>query len=169
MSEVRGGKSFKAKERTKKKLKPLMVSRPGFEPVHIGVGGECCHHYNTLSSISPPVIALTKQSHRQFDTDPVTCSTSKSPIEGQIKWLKKNIRFQGTLDWLYSGMKRHRNWWQISSTVNVSTIRVGHVSYYQCPQNIWILACNENQITCFLFWNTVNRKFPKCLLWGGIC
>ena len=36
-----------------------------------------------------------------------------------------------------------------------------------CPPDIWILACNENQNTCFLFWNTANRRHPKCLFWGG--
>ena len=32
-------------------------------------------------------------------------------------------------------------------------------------QIYWILDCHGNQNTCFQFWNTVNRKFPKCLLW----
>ena len=32
------------------------------------VGVECSHYCNTLASISPPVIAFTKQSRRQFDT-----------------------------------------------------------------------------------------------------
>ena len=59
----RGETPVKAKERTINKLinSNHLWSRGQDSNQSTLVGGKCCHHCNTLASISPPVIAFTKQ------------------------------------------------------------------------------------------------------------
>ena len=66
----RGETPVKAKERTINKLinSNHLWCRGQDSNQSTLAGGECCYHCNTLASISPPVIAFTKQSHKQFDT-----------------------------------------------------------------------------------------------------
>ena len=85
---VPGEKPLGARERTNNKLNSHMASMPGFEPGPLTLlGGECSHHYATLSPQKRKIISL----HLNGRICWIFCNRRKIFVHGEVK-IKKCLK-----------------------------------------------------------------------------